>query len=74
MTASNLSTVLGPNLIYRKNQDVMNMKGDLDMGNSIVETLIDQYAFLFAGVCLSLKFLISFFRMQHLDPPREVRS
>eukprot|EP01119_Soliformovum_irregulare_P012919 TRINITY_DN3389_c0_g4_i2.p1 TRINITY_DN3389_c0_g4~~TRINITY_DN3389_c0_g4_i2.p1 ORF type:complete len:392 (-),score=128.97 TRINITY_DN3389_c0_g4_i2:20-1195(-) len=49
MTASNLSTVLGPNLIYRKDQNAFNMKGDLDMANSIVETLIDQYDFLFGG-------------------------
>jgi len=46
MTASNLSLVLGPNLIYRKEANPLMMKSDLDHGNSLVEMLINYYDFL----------------------------
>eukprot|EP01118_Nematostelium_gracile_P017049 TRINITY_DN7171_c0_g2_i1.p1 TRINITY_DN7171_c0_g2~~TRINITY_DN7171_c0_g2_i1.p1 ORF type:complete len:406 (+),score=101.87 TRINITY_DN7171_c0_g2_i1:55-1218(+) len=49
MTASNLATVLGPNLIYAAAPDPMTMKMDMEHGNSIVETMIEEVAFIFGG-------------------------
>jgi len=43
MTASNLATVWGPNLINRKEANFYTMKTDLEMGNTIVESLIESY-------------------------------
>jgi len=50
MTASNLATVLGPNLINRKETNLSTMRIDLEQGNSVVQTMIEHYHSLFAMV------------------------
>ena len=40
MNASNLATVLAPNLIYNRDQNPLTMRQEMDQANSIVETMI----------------------------------
>jgi hypothetical protein len=47
MTASNLATVLGPNLLYKKEINPLMMKTEMERGNDVIETIIDQYHFVF---------------------------
>jgi len=48
MTASNLSIVLSPNLIYKRESDPLTMKTDMERGNSVVETMIVHQQELFS--------------------------
>ena len=50
MTASNLATVLGPNLMYNQNPNPLTMKQEIESTNSIVETMIIQYPVLFGVI------------------------
>jgi len=47
MSAYNMGTVLGPNLIYRKVPDPTRLKFDLERGNELIEAMIEYYSFLF---------------------------
>lgn len=47
MSAYNMGTVLGPNLIYRKVADPMRLKMDLERGNELIESMIEYYSFIF---------------------------
>ncbi len=48
MNASNLATVLGPNLIYNKEQNPLSMKIAMDQGNGVVECMIKDFTLLFS--------------------------
>ena len=47
MTAYNMGTVLGPNLIYRKVTDPLKIKFDLERGNALIGIMIEYYSFIF---------------------------
>ena len=47
MTANNLATVWGPNVLYRKESTPGNMKFDLEHSNNITRMLIENYSFFF---------------------------
>eukprot|EP00027_Filamoeba_sp_ATCC50430_P018157 CAMPEP_0168569028 /NCGR_PEP_ID=MMETSP0413-20121227/15907_1 /TAXON_ID=136452 /ORGANISM="Filamoeba nolandi, Strain NC-AS-23-1" /LENGTH=622 /DNA_ID=CAMNT_0008601433 /DNA_START=86 /DNA_END=1954 /DNA_ORIENTATION=+ len=49
MTASNLATVLGPNLIRKQEESFLSMKNDMEMANAIIETMITYHKQLFDG-------------------------